>query len=90
MSTSCGQDEPYKSPKNTYFNCAIDVYFMSFFYEHPLVMKEAILKKSEYHQNVNYANVIKQSFCGAKNIVSFYITTGCPKMKDKQKMAIKH
>ena len=37
MSTSCGQDEPHTSRKKAYFSCAIGVYFMSFFYEHPVL-----------------------------------------------------
>ena len=39
MSTSIGQDEPHRSPKMAYFSCAIGVYFMSFFYEHPVSVK---------------------------------------------------
>ena len=36
MFISCGQDEPHRSPKEAYFNCLICVYFLSFFYEHPV------------------------------------------------------
>ena len=36
MVTSCGQDEPNKSPKKVNFSCVIGVYLMSFFYDHPV------------------------------------------------------
>ena len=36
MSTSFGQDEPHRRPKKAYFSCAIGIYFMPFFYEHPV------------------------------------------------------
>ena len=36
MFISFGQDEPHRRPKKAYFSCAIGVYFMSFFYEHPV------------------------------------------------------
>ena len=36
MFISCGQDEPYRSPKKAYFSCVIGLYFLSFFYEHPV------------------------------------------------------
>ena len=39
MSTIFGQDEPHRRPKKAYFSCAIGVYFMSFFYEHPVFSK---------------------------------------------------
>ena len=38
MFISCGQDEPYRSPKKAYFSCVIGLYFLSFFYEHPVYM----------------------------------------------------
>ena len=37
MSTSCGQDEPHRSPKKAYFSCVIGIYIMSFFYEIPVL-----------------------------------------------------
>ena len=37
MFISCGQDELYRSPKKAYFSCLIGLYFLSFFYEHPVV-----------------------------------------------------
>ena len=55
MSTSIGQDEPHRSPKKAYFSCAIGVYFMSFFYEHP-VFYCAVLD----YINPNYAPTIKR------------------------------
>ena len=36
MFISFGQDEPHRSPKEAYFNCVIGIYFLSFFYEHPV------------------------------------------------------
>ena len=36
MFISCGQDELFKSPKKAYFSCLIGLYFLSFFYEHPV------------------------------------------------------
>ena len=36
MFISCDPDEPYRSPKKAYFNCVIGIYFLSFFYEHPV------------------------------------------------------
>ena len=36
MFISCGQDELYRSPKKAYFSCLIGLYFLSFFYEHPV------------------------------------------------------
>ena len=36
MVTSCGQDEPHRSPKKEYFSCVIGTYLMSFIYEHPV------------------------------------------------------
>ena len=36
MVTSCGQDEPHRSPKKVYFSCVIGIYLMSFFYDHPV------------------------------------------------------
>ena len=36
MFISCGQDEPLKSPLKAYFICVIGIYFVSFFYEHPV------------------------------------------------------
>ena len=36
MSLSCGQDEPHSWPKNAFFNCVIGVYFVSFFFDHPV------------------------------------------------------
>ena len=37
MFISCGQDEPLRSPQKVYFSCVISIYFVSFFYEHPVV-----------------------------------------------------
>ena len=37
MVTSCGQDEHHISTKKLYFSCVIGIYFMSFFYEHPVL-----------------------------------------------------
>ena len=39
MFISCGQYELYRSPKNAYFSCLIGLYFLSFFYEHPVEYK---------------------------------------------------
>ena len=36
MFISCGQDEPHRSPKKAYFSCVIGIYFLSFFYDHPV------------------------------------------------------
>ena len=36
MFISFGQDEPHRSPKEAYFNCVKGIYFLSFFYEHPV------------------------------------------------------
>ena len=36
MFISCGQDEPQRSPKEAYLNCVIGIYFLSFFYDHPV------------------------------------------------------
>ena len=36
MFISCGQDEPLRSPQKAYFICVIGIYFVSFFYEHPV------------------------------------------------------
>ena len=33
---SCGQDEPLKSPQMAYFSCVIGIFFVSFFYDHPV------------------------------------------------------
>ena len=33
---SCGQDEPYGSPKKAYFSHVIGIYFLSFINEHPV------------------------------------------------------
>ena len=32
----CGQDEPHSSLTKSVFSCVIGIYFMSFFYEHPV------------------------------------------------------
>jgi len=37
MFISFGQDEPHRSPKEAYFNGVIGIYFLSFFYEHPVL-----------------------------------------------------
>ena len=37
MFISCGQDEPLRSPQTAYFICLIGIYFVSFFYEHPVI-----------------------------------------------------
>ena len=42
MFISCGQDEPYRSPKKAYFSCVIGLYFLSFFYEHPVFFGSVI------------------------------------------------
>ena len=39
MVTSCGQDEPHRSPKKVNFRCVICIYLMSFFYDHPVCLK---------------------------------------------------
>ena len=39
MFISCGQDEPLRSPQKAYFSCVIAIYFVSFFYEHPVFEK---------------------------------------------------
>ena len=49
MSTSCGQDEPHTSRKKAYFSCAIGVYFMSFFYEHPVGCEPSTLIDHQRH-----------------------------------------
>ena len=36
MFISCDQDEPLRSPIKVYFSCVISIYFVSFFYEHPV------------------------------------------------------
>ena len=36
MSQSCGQDEPLGCPKNAFFSCVIGIYFVSFFFDHPV------------------------------------------------------
>ena len=36
MFISCGQDEHLRSPQKVYFSCVISIYFVSFFYEHPV------------------------------------------------------
>ena len=36
MFISCGQDEPQRSPQQAQFNQVIGIYFLSFFYEHPV------------------------------------------------------
>ena len=42
MFISFGQDEPHRSPKEAYFNCVIGIYFLSFFYEHPVFFGSVI------------------------------------------------
>ena len=42
MFISCGQDETQWSPKKAYFNCVIGIYFLSFFYEHPVFFGSVI------------------------------------------------
>ena len=39
MFVSCGQDEPFRSPKKAYFRQVIGLYFLSFFHEHPVGYK---------------------------------------------------
>ena len=39
MFISCGQDELYRRPKKAYFSCLIGLYFLSFFYEHPVLSR---------------------------------------------------
>ena len=34
--TSCGWNEPHRSPIKEDFSCVIGIYLMSFFYEHPV------------------------------------------------------
>ena len=36
ISQSCGQDEPLGCPKNALFSCVIGIYFVSFFFDHPV------------------------------------------------------
>ena len=36
MSTTCGQDKLHRSYKKAYFSCVISIYFLSFFYDHPV------------------------------------------------------
>ena len=36
MSLSCGQDESLGCPKNAFFSCVIGIYFVSFFFDHPV------------------------------------------------------
>ena len=36
ISLSCGQDEPLGCPKNAFFSCVIGIYFVSFFFDHPV------------------------------------------------------
>ena len=38
MSLSCGQDEPLGCPENAFFSCAIGIYLVSFFFDHPVVI----------------------------------------------------
>ena len=40
MSTRCGDYELNRSPKKAYFSCVIDIYFFSFFYDHPAKQNE--------------------------------------------------
>ena len=42
MFISCGQDEPLRSPQKAYFICVIGIYFVSFFYEHPVLTSNTI------------------------------------------------
>ena len=38
ISLSCGQYEPNSCPKNALFSCVIGVYYVSFFFDHPVCM----------------------------------------------------
>ena len=49
MFVSCGQDEPYRSSKKAYFSHVIGLYFLSFFYEHPVDL-DAIASKKDTPQ----------------------------------------
>ena len=42
MSLSCGQDESLGCPKNAFFSCVIGVYFVSFLFDHPVVVNKLL------------------------------------------------
>ena len=59
MFISCGQDEPLRSPQMAYFSCVIGIYFVSFFYDHPVVeiwwrpnLKKCIAISNYYRKNI--------------------------------------
>ena len=38
MSGTCGHYEPFYNPWNVFFSCVIDQYFISFLFEHPVLL----------------------------------------------------
>ena len=43
MSLTCGQDEPLGCPKKAFFSCVIGIYFVSFFFDHPVLYQNITL-----------------------------------------------
>jgi len=68
MSKSFGQDESHRNPKKVYFSCAIGVYFMSFFYEHPvylfIIFGRLEAKNAIFQNFLHLENVIFKLFGG--------------------------
>ena len=87
MSTSIGQDEPHRSPKKAYFVCAIGVYFMSFFYEHPVVNLSSAVKIWNSHNFEKFGNsIFLKSSCG-KLVFMLLVQISVPEgRKTKKKM----
>ena len=65
MFISCGQDEPYRSPKKAYFSHVIGVYFLSFINKHPalnvfLNVKRKIILKMKMESTFDILGIIKK------------------------------
>ena len=57
MFICCDPDEPYRSPKQAYFNHLIGIYFLSFFYEHPVVQYSILhIPHMQYSKLLNQAH----------------------------------
>ena len=70
-STSFGQDEPHRNPKKAYSNCAIGIYFMSFFYEHPVYINSGCRLKKQV------ACLKKGKHCTSEYVYYSYNTNTC-------------
>ena len=61
MFTSCGQDETNENLNKAYFSCVKSIYFLSFFYDHPVFFLVTIdnwsISVDDINNRTEYKNV---------------------------------